>query len=553
MNNQKEKKVEPSAARLIESLRDTGYTVATSVADIVDNSVAAGASKVEIFLDYDFGGNLYLWIADNGSGMSDDELESAMQYGSPKRPDPKSLGKFGMGLKTASTSFCRKLSVITKKNGLTSLKQWDLDVVQKKNDWILLEPSIDEFEEPNEFLNSLSDNKSGTIVIWEKVDRLLRVNKDKASKDELNKLIEQLEQHLSGVFFNFLDGRDGYPKLNLKINNKIIEPWDPFCRWLNSGDEKRVEIHENAPFVISQKENLFSDEEVIGSFELNVYILPNKSELTEEEIQTTRYGLNNQGFHVFREGRMIFSGGWPNRLFVKEPHLNLIRVELNFDHLLDHYFQIDIKKSRIDIPKEIRDEIKKVLAPARNEANRRYRKGSPKKKTQNADVLGAQHSNSSNVISKHHEEVTSNSKLAVQNPETGETQITNKYGITTIRLKFEAQTDTVVKTKETLEDGVLWLPGLVDGNKHAVFLNESHEFYRKFYLAHKHNSALVLAMDTLLWSLAEAELSVISDQVKRNLEDLRINVSRSLRLLADELPELDLFEDEEFENQESIE
>ena len=219
MNNQKEKKVEPSAARLIESLRDTGYTVATSVADIVDNSVAAGASKVEIFLDYDFGGNLYLWIADNGSGMSDDELESAMQYGSPKRPDPKSLGKFGMGLKTASTSFCRKLSVITKKNGLTSLRQWDLDVVQKKNDWILMEPSIDEFEEPNEFLNSLSDNKSGTIVIWEKVDRLLRVNKDKASKDELNKLIEQLEQHLSGVFFNFLDGRDGYPKLNLKIND----------------------------------------------------------------------------------------------------------------------------------------------------------------------------------------------------------------------------------------------------------------------------------------------------------------------------------------------
>ena len=103
---------------------------------------------------------------------------------------------------------------------------------------------------------------------------------------------------------------------------------------------------------------------------------------------------------------------------------------------------------------------------------------------------------------------------------------------------FDFEKTRFVETKENLTDGVLWSPGLVDGNKHAVFLNQSHEFYKKFYLANKENAALVIAMDSLLWSLAEAELSVMSDSVKRNLEDMRISVSKSLRNLAEELPEV---------------
>ncbi len=542
-NNMKE--LAPSAARLIESLRDTGYTFVTAIADVVDNSVAADATIIDIILDVDFIGNPYLWITDNGHGMSSSDLEKAMQYGSPERTNPKSLGKFGMGLKTASTSFCRKLTVLSKKDSKVAVRQWDLDVIKDKDEWILLEPNIADYSDQVQNLEAITSGTNGTIIVWENIDRLIRISGESGTKDQLKKLLEELELHLSGVFYNFIAGTKGFNKVKIKLNGKEILAWDPFCRWLNEGENKKLDVHINKPFEITENKNGIDVK--AGVFELNVYILPNQSELTDEENIRARYGLDNQGFHVFREGRMIYSGGWPNRLFVKESHLNLMRVELNFDHNLDHYFQIDIKKSRIDIPKELRDLIKRVLAPARNEANRRYRQGSQKRAQSSTEQLGAQHSKSSNTLTKHHDTTTTNSEAILKNPQTGETEVKNKYGVTTIRIQYQQDTDKLVETKPTLEDGVLWMPGLADKNKHAVYLNESHEFYRKFYIAHKNNSALVLAMDSLLWSLAEAELSVVSEQVKRNLEDLRISVSRSLRILANELPEIE--NDEEATNE----
>ncbi|MBD8017793.1 ATP-binding protein [Kaistella pullorum] len=541
--------MKPSAARLVESLRDTGYIFTTSVADIVDNSVSADADQIEIILQTDFGNNPSLWIADNGNGMDEAALEAAMIYGSPLRPSPKSLGKFGMGLKTASTSFCRKLTVISKKDNQLSIRQWDLDTIKKLDKWILLRPEMEDYEEEVAFLNKVTVGKNGTIVIWESIDRLVRSTGDGSLKKQLDKIEQELREHLSGVFFNFLSGSSGNPKIEIFVNKTPLEPWDPFCRWLNDDGAKRVEIHENKPFQITEMKD--GEEEVIGEFYVNIYILPTKSELNTEEEKKARYGLDNQGFHVFREGRMIYSGGWPHRLFVKDPHLNLIRVELLFDHKLDHYFQIDIKKSRIDLPKDLREHLKKVIAPARNEANRRYRVGTAGKVKNNNELLNEQHAKSSTAIEKHHASATSGSVVNNIDTSSGEAEIKNKFGTTRVKLQFDFEDSRVIETKENLTDGVLWSPGLVDGNRHAVFINQSHEFYKKFYLANKDNSALIIAMDSLLWSLAEAELSVMSDTVKRNLEDMRVSVSRSLRTLAEELPEIK--EELNYESTESIE
>ncbi|WP_374163807.1 ATP-binding protein [Arcticibacter sp. MXS-1] len=533
--------LQPSAARLVESLRDTGYTFTTSVADIVDNSVSANATKINISLEVDFRMNPVLMIADNGDGMDNDGLIKAMTYGSPKRPDPKSLGKFGMGLKTASTSFCRKLTVISRKDGILNIRQWDLDVIVDENKWRLITPDPSEYSEAIEYLDTTSESGSGTVVVWENIDRLVRTNAEGTLRTQIDHIVEDLRDHLSGVFFNFLTRNNSYPNIEININNSIIEPWDPFCRWMNESGDTRVEAHLNNPFSYTVKVN--GEEKVIGTFRVNVYILPNKISATAEELDKMRYGLNNQGFHVFREGRMIFSGGWPNRLFVKEPHLNLIRVEFAFDHDLDDMFQIDIKKSRIDFPKELRDKLKKIIAPARNEADRRYRSGNKKSKpTEGSQAI---HNNSSNAITKHLDQNTAGSAVSSTDKEKGEAEIRNKYGTSRVKLKFDDSTDMVVQTAESLQDGVLWMPGLIDNNKHAVFLNESHEFYKRFYLAKQQNSALTLAMDSILWSLAEAELCVYSDSVKKNLEDLRISVSRSLRTLSEELPEIDESENEE--------
>ncbi|RZJ92658.1 MAG: ATP-binding protein [Chryseobacterium sp.] len=535
--------LEPSAARLVESLRDTGYTFVTSVADILDNSVAAGANKIAIKLEVEFTGQPTLLIADNGTGMDSEELVAAMTYGSPKRPSPKSLGKFGMGLKTASTSFCRKLTVISKKDGHYNTAQWDLDVVANSDKWLLQHPKTDEYEEAVSFLETIIGEGNGTIVIWENIDRLLRTNTEGMMRNQLSNIADELRQHLSGVFYNFLSDNAAYPDLAITINDKPLEGWDPFCRWLNADGEKRVEEHINKP-IISTKE-VDGKQEVVGSFNVNIYILPNKANLTNDEVEKTRYGLDNQGFHIFREGRMIFSGGWPNRLFVKEPHLNLLRIECSFDHELDEIFQIDIKKSRIDFPKELREILKRVIGPAKNEANRRYRTGHKKKNDESTGATADLHDNSSNAINKHLGENTSSSQIGSTDASKGEAQVTNKFGTSTIKIEFDQSTDRVVRTSESLQDAVLWMPGLVEGNKHAVFLNESHEFYKRFYMANQENTSLILAMDALLWSLAEAELCVFNDNIKRNLEDFRISVSRSLRTLSEELPDVDDSENED--------
>ena len=128
MSDVEEIELPPDPERVIVGLRDTGYEFNTAVADIVDNSIAANATKVQLFLAADYNGNIRLLIADNGEGMDRQGLINAMQYGSKARPSAASLGKYGLGLKTASTAFCKRLSVISRANGSTPalMATWDL-------------------------------------------------------------------------------------------------------------------------------------------------------------------------------------------------------------------------------------------------------------------------------------------------------------------------------------------------------------------------------------------------------------------------------------------
>ncbi len=130
----------PDPVRMVEGLRDTGYQFNTAVADVIDNSIAADATFVDILLNMDYRGNIVLEIYDDGVGMDRDALINAMKYGSRPRPSPASLGKFGLGLKTASTAFCRRLSVISRDTSKEPLIRatWDLDHVRDENKWELL-------------------------------------------------------------------------------------------------------------------------------------------------------------------------------------------------------------------------------------------------------------------------------------------------------------------------------------------------------------------------------------------------------------------------------
>ena len=170
--------VNPDPTRVIEGLRDTGYELNTALADIIDNSIAAEATRIEIKSEMDFEGNITVYIADNGYGMDRDGLLNAMKYGSDRRPNPSSLGKFGLGLKTASTAFCRSLSVVSRASAEQPLikAMWDLDHVAKVSEWELLFPQVE--KRKSDYIEKVTEGSSGTLVIWEKVDRIMKNYKD---------------------------------------------------------------------------------------------------------------------------------------------------------------------------------------------------------------------------------------------------------------------------------------------------------------------------------------------------------------------------------------
>ncbi|MDT0636246.1 ATP-binding protein, partial [Spectribacter hydrogenooxidans] len=224
----------PDPGRTMEGLRDTGYNFETAVADLLDNSIAAEASKIDISVIRDFRGYIRLSIADDGCGMDHDGLVQAMQYGSPERPDPASLGKFGLGLKTASTAFCRRLSLLSRRSSdvCTLMATWDLDHVIEQKKW-LLQMSDEPDKEGLRHLDEVAPGASGTVVLWTKVDRLTRDDYQNPTgspaRRALEKRCNELKEHIAMTYQRFLDNSDNRARnIEIKLNGQTVEPWDPF-------------------------------------------------------------------------------------------------------------------------------------------------------------------------------------------------------------------------------------------------------------------------------------------------------------------------------------
>lgn len=516
----------PDPARVMEGLRDTGYDFNTAVADIIDNSIAANAQNIHILLEMDMSGDVFVYIADDGCGMDLDGLKNAMTYGSKERANKASLGKFGLGLKTASTAFCRCLSVVSKGADLTPRKvQWDLDYIAEKGAWKLKQPEItaDELE----FLEEVTGDGTGTLVVWEKVDRLLGAYKNKGSANKaLKKIEEALAFHISLVFQRFIDDEDTRANnVDITLNGKPISPWDPFC----TTEANHATLYDD---VLSVDMNDGIESDIV----IRAHLLPRKDEFATGAAGRKAL-INNdmQGFYVYRENRLIHHGDWMG-MFRNEPHYSLLRVELSFDHTLDEAFHVDIKKSRILLNDTLYTYIAESIMPApRRAADERYRKGT-KKQVEGASTTA--HDAASRNIEEKAKSLES-SKVEVTNPDTGEVKITNTNG--TFRHKISIhQSDKpgqyrVIPVK-SLDNGILWAPTIADG-KHAVEINMGHPYYQKVYYPILEQSVLVTGLDSLLWAMAEAELSTFNEETKEQYEDMRFLVSKCLKKLVADLPD----------------
>lgn len=340
----KTKSLPPYAPTLIESTRAIGYSLEAAVADIIDNSIAANAKNIEIYF-FPMDG-AYIEILDNGNGMNDKEIDTAMQYGSrsPKEErDKKDLGRFGLGLKTASLSQCRCLTVISKQGDTLEGRQWNIDHIEDVGDWELI---ILDKKEINQFpnINELTKYESGTLVVWQNLDRLKtgEINFELS----LGRKIDRVRDHLSLVYHRYLTGESGITKIQLLINGEKVKAIDPFLT------KKSMQAMDDETLVIKNNKIL-----------VRPYILPHISRLTADEITILggKEGLRkHQGFYVYRNKRLLVWGTW-FRMMRKSDLSKLARIRVDIPNTMDDLWILDIKKSSALPPAEVRKNLEIII------------------------------------------------------------------------------------------------------------------------------------------------------------------------------------------------
>jgi hypothetical protein len=336
----------PSAASLMASMRDLGYSLETAVADLIDNSITAEATDVQIYCDLS-GVEPTLVIADNGRGMTEQQVIAAMRHGTSSphfQRAANDLGRFGLGLKTASFSQCRSLTVVSKQNGQGAGAEWDLDRVKRSDDWFIAVLDNDEVVRQPLF-ETLGD--SGTLIVWRHLDRLFEGESGPKRQEIVNEKLETVERHLSLVFHRYLSGEVKGRKLSIRINGHPVVPFDPFCR-------------RNPATQVLPEETVWINDVAVT---MQPYILPHHSRLTIREYdyyQDRSDFISNQGTYVYRNGRLMAWGDW-FRLVPKGESTKLARVQIDFPSILDEAWTIDIKKSRARPPNGVRERLRQIV------------------------------------------------------------------------------------------------------------------------------------------------------------------------------------------------
>ena len=354
----KTRQVPPPAAAMLESLRGLGYSTAAAIADIIDNSISAGAN--EICVEFKWNGSAsYVLILDNGHGMSDAELEGAMRLGD-KNPlaerDARDLGRFGMGLKTASFSQCRRLTVASVKDGAQSCLRWDLDelALDPESDWLLFEGTAEGSEK---YLASLDGKKSGTLVLWEVLDRIVTAG---YTVNDYNDLIDNVESHLAMVFHRLLE--EPRSEIRLLLNGRPIKSWDPFM----SGHPAKAWI---SPVASRRTDS--------GIVLVQCHVLPHRDKLTPAEFENNAGPAGwtaQQGFYVYRNKRLLVAGGWLGlgspRPWNREEVHRLARIRLDIPNTADADWKIDVRKSTARPPVALRPWLTALAENTREQARR---------------------------------------------------------------------------------------------------------------------------------------------------------------------------------------
>lgn len=391
----------PNPEYLIKSIAEQGYSLETSLADLIDNSISANADKVEVLIDTD-SEPFKLFLADNGEGMTEKELSANMQFPSNSPDELRhdfDLGRFGLGMKTASFSQTRKFTVLSKKAGDKKYhgRTWDVDYL-RKNGWKIIVNSNEEVANimfqynrlSKDYLSNFEGFEANTIVIWDGLykfeDYLNEENRQNSLKKEITEITSD---YLALVFHRFME-RSANP-LQIRINNTRVKSFNPF-------PEEEKDFRQIEP-----KQSAFRSDVI----KIEGFVLPSRS-ITESKKGlskwTTRYRglMDMEGLYVYRADRIILFGGW-NGIVKKAPRLQLARLRVEVGNSVDHFLHLNVAKSQVVVPHELRNAFEDYIFELKVEAEREYynrgiRKFSGKKSHQNIQLFDRSYSNKGSVL-----------------------------------------------------------------------------------------------------------------------------------------------------------
>ena len=336
--------IAPRASILVESLRDIGYSLQTAVADVIDNSLAAGARRIDLFGDT-HAELPAIGILDDGTGMNQMELVEAMRLGSRSPLEKRSaidLGRFGLGLKTASFSQCRRLTVVTRKGGKVSCAVWDLDTVARRDRWLA------------EFPDDLSGIpwsdclvSDGTLIVWQKLDRLVGP-RGRGNRQDLVRQLDETSRHIEFVFHRFLSGREsGRERVEITLNDRALQPFDPF-----HSHHPATQHHQEEEFALDGRK-----------IWIRPMTLPHHDKVSRKDWE--HYAgpegyVKNQGFYLYRNRRLIVHGTWFG-LARQQELTKLSRVLIDVPTSLDARWKIDVKKASAQPPPQVRERLRRIV------------------------------------------------------------------------------------------------------------------------------------------------------------------------------------------------
>ena len=537
----------PGAKRTINALRDLGYDLNSAVADILDNSISRGKAK-NIYVDFnkDKKGKYHLFIIDDGSGMNSAILEEAMRIGSSNDDYTKGdLSKYGMGMKTASMSQASMITVLSKMDGCHQTAfTWDLNHVDKTDKWEIFRLNSDDIEKvkskllenDNYNLEKLFTERRWTVVIWEDLDDFQK-NYDSytssvTSENYFNRVIDNLQVYLRLVFHRFLAGENSAKETNIYLNTKKLKVLDPFCR----NEEHTTELE------LSDKNGKFVIEKDCSPIVIKRYILPTNPKKPGnfrfssieawDEASGTLSWNESQGYYVYRNNRLISWGGW-YRTKTLDEHDKLARASIDLTGEHDELFTIDVKKTRIQFPEELRNHLKdNINSKFIAEAKKRYA-GSEKKKN---DVVNVVREKAKKVSHLSSELVREDNISVTEGKNNKELIINNKYGkkiSDDMAYKMLEAGQKIVST--SFGDSTLfWKMVPNPHNEFQVMVNTDHPFYDLVYGDAEKDKKITAIMDAFLFTMSFIELKCITNNNEMLFEQMKEVASSVLNKFIEE-------------------